>query len=67
MNEVVTYRSEAEAQQDMLTREAQGWEVVSATQSGGVSGGCIGCLGFIPIFIPFGGKPKYKVTYRRAS
>jgi hypothetical protein len=63
--EAITYRSQDAADRDIRNREAEGWEVVSVTQSGGFSGGCVGCLGFIPIVIPLGSKPKIKVTYRK--
>ena len=61
----IKYRSQDEAQRDILVKNSQNWEVVSTTGNGGVSGGCVGCIGFIPIVIPFGNKKNVKVRYRR--
>jgi hypothetical protein len=61
----INYRSQEDAQRDMSVKNTQNWEVVSSANSGGLSGGCVGCIGFIPVVIPFGGKKRCRVRYRR--
>jgi hypothetical protein len=63
----VSYSSEQEFEQDLLSREALGWDIVSQNLAGGgVSGGCGGCFMGIPIFIPFpGGRKRIVVVYRK--
>lgn len=67
--EQVTYDNEIDMQSDINLRESEGWQVMSAQQtSGGMSGGCVGCIGFFPIFIPLGNRRKrYTVIYRRGK
>lgn len=65
--EDVTYSSSAEMESDILSRESNGWELVSMRNTGtDMSGGCVGCISLIPIFFPFGKtKKNIRVVYRK--